>query len=103
TSAGTCRPFSAVGSRAASSRFPARTQASRRGRRRVRAEATIQPRARSNVGNPTEPDTGVAGRLGQLDWLLNDLLRRVGPISEAVILSQDGIALGASGTLQRDD
>jgi len=50
-----------------------------------------------------EPDTGTAGHLGQLDWLLDDLVRRVGPISKAVILSQDGIALGASGTLQRDD
>jgi len=41
--------------------------------------------------------------MGQLDWLLDDLVRRVGPISKAVILSQDGIAIGASGTLQRDD
>ena len=50
-----------------------------------------------------EPDTGTAGHIGQLDWLLDDLVRRVGPVSKAVILSQDGIALGASGTLQRDD
>jgi predicted regulator of Ras-like GTPase activity (Roadblock/LC7/MglB family) len=40
---------------------------------------------------------------GQLDWLLDDLVLRVGPISKAVILSQDGIALGASRTLARDD
>jgi len=40
---------------------------------------------------------------GQLDWLLDDLVLRVGPISKAVILSQDGIALGASRTLGRDD
>jgi predicted regulator of Ras-like GTPase activity (Roadblock/LC7/MglB family) len=45
----------------------------------------------------------MAGRIGQLDWLLDDLIRRVGPISKSVILSQDGIALGASGTLERDD
>jgi predicted regulator of Ras-like GTPase activity (Roadblock/LC7/MglB family) len=51
----------------------------------------------------TGPDTGTAGRLGQLDWLLDDLVRRVGPIGRAVILSADGIALGASSTLQRDD
>ncbi len=50
-----------------------------------------------------EPDTGTSDQIGQLDWLLDDLVRRVGPISKAVILSQDGIALGASGTLQRDD
>jgi predicted regulator of Ras-like GTPase activity (Roadblock/LC7/MglB family) len=50
-----------------------------------------------------DPDTGTAGHMGQLDWLLDDLVRRVGPINRAVILSQDGIALGSSGTLQRDD
>jgi predicted regulator of Ras-like GTPase activity (Roadblock/LC7/MglB family) len=46
---------------------------------------------------------GAAGRVGQLDWLLDDLVRRVAHISKAVILSQDGLALGASGTLERDD
>jgi predicted regulator of Ras-like GTPase activity (Roadblock/LC7/MglB family) len=50
-----------------------------------------------------EPDMHAAAPMGQLDWLLDDLVRRVGPISKAVILSQDGIAIGASGTLQRDD
>ena len=47
-----------------------------------------------------QPDSRPAG---QLDWLLDDLVSRVGPISKAVILSQDGIALGASSTLERDD
>ena len=50
-----------------------------------------------------EPDMHAAVPMGHLDWLLDDLVRRVGPISKAVILSQDGIAIGASGTLQRDD
>jgi len=50
-----------------------------------------------------EPDIGTPGRMGRLDWLLDDLVRRVGPIGKAVILSADGIALGASRTLQRDD
>lgn len=50
-----------------------------------------------------EPHVGAARRVGQLDWLLDDLVRRVAHISKAVILSQDGIALGASGTLERDD
>ena len=50
-----------------------------------------------------EPDAGVAGRDGQLDWLLDDLVQRVGQITKAVILSQDGLPLGASGTLGRDD
>ena len=48
-------------------------------------------------------DAGAAGGGGQLDWLLDDLVRRVGQVSKAVILSQDGIALGASETLERDD
>ncbi len=48
-------------------------------------------------------DADAANRVGQLDWLLDDLVRRVGQVSKAVILSQDGIALGASQTLERDD
>jgi predicted regulator of Ras-like GTPase activity (Roadblock/LC7/MglB family) len=40
---------------------------------------------------------------GQLGWLLDDLVTRVAPITKAVILSQDGIALGASRTLDRED
>jgi predicted regulator of Ras-like GTPase activity (Roadblock/LC7/MglB family) len=49
-----------------------------------------------------QPDANPPGGLGQLDWLLDDLVRRVGPITKAVILSSDGMALGASGTLDRD-
>ncbi len=56
-----------------------------------------------DAGPDAGPDTGTAGRLGQLDWLLDDLVRRVGPIGKAVILSAHGIALGASSTLQRAD
>ena len=48
-------------------------------------------------------DTGTADGGGQLDWLLDDLVRRVGHVTKAVILSQDGMALGASDTLGRDD
>ena len=50
-----------------------------------------------------EPDGSTSTRVGQLDWLLDDLVRRVAHITKAVILSQDGITLGASDTLQRDD
>lgn len=39
----------------------------------------------------------------QLDWILDDLVQRVAPITKAVLLSQDGIALGASRSLGRDD
>jgi predicted regulator of Ras-like GTPase activity (Roadblock/LC7/MglB family) len=40
---------------------------------------------------------------GQLDVLLDDLVRRVAHVTKAVILSQDGMKLGASETLGRDD
>ncbi len=55
------------------------------------------------MATPTDHDGGAAGRVGQLDWLLDDLVRRVGYVTKAVILSQDGMALGASETLGRDD
>jgi Roadblock/LC7 domain. len=48
-------------------------------------------------------DAGSAEGVGQLDWLLDDLVRRVGHVTKAVILSQDGMALGASQSLGRDD
>jgi predicted regulator of Ras-like GTPase activity (Roadblock/LC7/MglB family) len=40
---------------------------------------------------------------GQLDWLLDDLVTRVMNIEKAVILSRDGLAIGASGGLSRED
>jgi predicted regulator of Ras-like GTPase activity (Roadblock/LC7/MglB family) len=55
------------------------------------------------VGTPTDHDAGTAARDGQLDWLLDDLVRRVSHVTKAVILSQDGMAFGASQTLERDD
>jgi len=48
-------------------------------------------------------DAGPADGAGQLDWLLDDLVRRVSHVSKVVILSQDGMALGASQALGRDD
>ena len=55
------------------------------------------------MGVPMDHDVGADGGGGQLDWLLDDLVRRVGHVTKAVILSQDGMALGASQTLSRDD
>src|SRR5271155_4148817 len=57
----------------------------------------------SHGGNRMEPEVGTPTRPSQLDWLLDDLVRRVAPITKAVILSQDGMTLGASDTLERDD
>ena len=42
-------------------------------------------------------------RTGALDWLLDDLVTRVAQIEKAVILSRDGLAIGASSGLSRDD
>jgi predicted regulator of Ras-like GTPase activity (Roadblock/LC7/MglB family) len=50
-----------------------------------------------------EPDADAPGRADPLDWLLDDLVRRVGHVAKAVILSSDGMAVGASDTLERDD
>ena len=38
-----------------------------------------------------------------LDWLLDDLVARVPDISQAVILSRDGLLVGSSQNLARDD
>ncbi|HSZ49687.1 MAG TPA: roadblock/LC7 domain-containing protein [Streptosporangiaceae bacterium] len=42
-------------------------------------------------------------RSGALDWLLDDLVARVAQIDKAVILSRDGLAIGASAGLSRED
>jgi len=42
-------------------------------------------------------------RIGALDWLLDDLVARVAQIDKAVILSRDGLAIGASAGLTRED
>ncbi len=39
----------------------------------------------------------------QLDWLLDDLVRRVPHIQRSVFLSQDGLALGASRGMEQAD
>ncbi len=44
-----------------------------------------------------------AGTAGELNWLLDDLVARVTQIDKAVILSRDGLAIGASAGLTRED
>ncbi|GAA3387306.1 roadblock/LC7 domain-containing protein [Streptomyces roseoviridis] len=39
----------------------------------------------------------------ELDWLLDDLTRRVGSIRHALVLSNDGLVTGASSGLERED
>jgi predicted regulator of Ras-like GTPase activity (Roadblock/LC7/MglB family) len=49
------------------------------------------------------PDPRAAQRSGELDWLLDDLVLRVHEVRHAVVLSNDGLAVGASGDLGRED
>ncbi|MET9855492.1 roadblock/LC7 domain-containing protein [Streptomyces sp. NPDC006450] len=42
-------------------------------------------------------------RSGELDWLLDDLVVRVPEVRHAVVLSNDGLAVGASSALSRED
>ncbi|MFH8392079.1 roadblock/LC7 domain-containing protein [Streptomyces sp. NPDC018036] len=50
-------------------------------------------------------DSGKAGaqRAGELDWLLDDMVVRVTEVRHAVVLSNDGLAVGASTGLRRED
>jgi predicted regulator of Ras-like GTPase activity (Roadblock/LC7/MglB family) len=50
-----------------------------------------------------EPGMGTAQRSGELDWLLDDLALRVTEVRHAVVLSNDGLAVGASSALRRED
>ncbi|MFG2333933.1 roadblock/LC7 domain-containing protein [Streptomyces sp. NPDC048604] len=40
---------------------------------------------------------------GELNWLLDELVQRVGSIRKALVLSGDGLATGASKDLTRED
>ncbi|MFK0024355.1 roadblock/LC7 domain-containing protein [Streptomyces sp. NPDC090798] len=44
-----------------------------------------------------------AQRSGELDWLLDDLVLRVAEVRHAVVLSNDGLAVGSSTGLRRED
>jgi predicted regulator of Ras-like GTPase activity (Roadblock/LC7/MglB family) len=44
-----------------------------------------------------------AGLSSTMNWVLDDLVRRVDGISQAVVLSRDGLMLGASAGLSRED
>ena len=39
----------------------------------------------------------------ELDWLLDDLVNRVGAVHQAVLLSRDGLVMGASASVTRKD
>lgn len=47
--------------------------------------------------------TGKSASSGELNWLLDDLISRVASVQQAVILSNDGLVVGASQGLSRED
>lgn len=50
-----------------------------------------------------ESATSTAHGSGELDWLLDDLVLRVPELRHAVVLSNDGLAVGSSNDLMRAD
>ncbi|RAY17071.1 roadblock/LC7 domain-containing protein [Actinomadura craniellae] len=40
---------------------------------------------------------------GELDWLLDDLVHRVGGVRHALLLAEDGLVLATSGNITRED
>ena len=50
-----------------------------------------------------DPGLRADHRSGELDWLLDDLVLRVEEVRHAVVLSNDGLAVGASTALGRED
>ena len=55
------------------------------------------------VDNGASPDGQGRSHVGDLGWLLNDLVARVHEIDKAVILTRDGLVTGASQDLTRED
>lgn len=47
--------------------------------------------------------TAPSSPTGELNWLLDDLVDRIGSIRKALVLSGDGLATGASRDLTRED
>jgi predicted regulator of Ras-like GTPase activity (Roadblock/LC7/MglB family) len=54
----------------------------------------------TGADQPREAETSSPGNLG---WLLDDLVTQVAPIEQAVLLSRDGLVIGASRGLARED
>ncbi|UUU35759.1 roadblock/LC7 domain-containing protein [Streptomyces sp. CA-210063] len=50
-----------------------------------------------------DPSTMATERSGELDWLLDDFVLGVHEVRHAVVLSNDGLAVGASSDLARED
>ena len=57
----------------------------------------------SATASPENPRRWTASMDTQLNWLLDDLVRRVPHMREAAILSRDGLTRGCSAGLGRED
>jgi predicted regulator of Ras-like GTPase activity (Roadblock/LC7/MglB family) len=55
------------------------------------------------VSSAVGQDGHGSGFTGDLNWLLDDLVTRVTEVSKAVILTRDGLVVGASKGLTRED
>jgi predicted regulator of Ras-like GTPase activity (Roadblock/LC7/MglB family) len=51
----------------------------------------------------SEKTTMTSSNTGRLDWLLDDLVRRLAGVRHAVVLSTDGLLLGRSTGISRDE
>ena len=55
------------------------------------------------MSSAVDQDGHGSGFTGDLNWLLDDLVSRVTEVSKAVILTRDGLVVGASKGLTRED
>jgi predicted regulator of Ras-like GTPase activity (Roadblock/LC7/MglB family) len=53
-------------------------------------------------GIPGLPAPWTPAAQSELTWLLDDLVKRIEPIQRAVVLSRDGLTMGASGLTRED-
>lgn len=51
----------------------------------------------------TAPNAATSHSTGELNWLLDELVERVGSIRKALVLSSDGLPTGGSRDLSRED
>ncbi|MFV2117877.1 roadblock/LC7 domain-containing protein [Streptomyces sp. Act-28] len=51
----------------------------------------------------TAPNAAASDSTGELNWLLDELVERVGSIRKALVLSSDGLPTGGSKDLGRED
>ncbi|MGE5288784.1 MAG: roadblock/LC7 domain-containing protein [Micromonosporaceae bacterium] len=54
-------------------------------------------------GSDTAGALGATGGTGELNWLLDNFVRRVDQVDQAVILSRDGLTMAASHRMSRED